>query len=97
MAEAGAFPGIQSAETEAVAYIHLAASPRNHELAVGFDYKTVTIAGELTELLKRFSKRQTGYISRRAMEKVRFDGDYDHLARFGEWDTSHPSVVVMLE
>ena len=36
-------------------------------------------------LVRRFLRADHGFVSRRSMEKVGFDGDYDHLARFGEW------------
>ncbi|MBT9385727.1 double-strand break repair protein AddB [Pseudooceanicola sp. CBS1P-1] len=41
---------------------------------------------EFTQLMERWLDPEQGYLSRRAMREVRFNGDFDHLARFGEWD-----------
>ena len=60
------------------------------------DFRIVTILGEFVRLLTSFDNPAQGYPSRRATEKERFEGDYDHLARFGEWDASMPSVVERL-
>jgi hypothetical protein len=35
-----------------------------------------------------------GYTSRRAVFNERFPGDYDHLARFGEWEMTDRAVPV---
>ncbi len=50
-------------------------------------------ATELDEMRQRFFKliqayqnEEKGYISRRAVSDLGFEGDYDHLARYGEWD-----------
>ncbi len=46
-----------------------------------------TVAG-LRELIGTYDRRETGYTSRRAPQFLSWDGDYDHLARFGEWEDS---------
>ncbi|MCV2875909.1 double-strand break repair protein AddB [Rhodobacteraceae bacterium XHP0102] len=38
------------------------------------------------KLIREYQNEQKGYISRRAVSDLNFEGDYDHLARFGEWD-----------
>ena len=38
------------------------------------------------ELIKKYLKPSQGFTSRRYMSRMRYDGDYDHLARYGEWD-----------
>ena len=43
---------------------------------------------ELISLLKSYQDSGNGYTSRRAVAQSRFVGDYDHLARFGEWNES---------
>ena len=35
-----------------------------------------------------YDRAETPYISRGRVEKQSFEGDYDHLARRGEWDGS---------
>ena len=91
MAEEGAFENLPPAKVAQVVHLHLGRNPKDSEIALEGDYETVTISGELAELLARFNDEGTGYISRRAMEKMRYEGDYDHLARFGEWDASKPT------
>jgi hypothetical protein len=78
-----------------VAYIGLGATPAFKPLTLrDFSAKEVqdpdeTIAG-LRRLLAAYARRDRGYTSRRAMQKVIHGSDYDHLARFGEWDDSAP-------
>lgn len=42
--------------------------------------------GEFQKLIASYMSPEQGYTSRRAVEQTRFPGDYDHLARVGEWD-----------
>jgi double-strand break repair protein AddB len=88
MAEAGAFDKLTAAPVELVSYIHLGRSSEDFTPKLEDGLETETVSRELAQLLARYADERTGYISRRAMEKVRYDGDYDHLARFGEWDAS---------
>ena len=88
MAERGAFEGVPEAPVRSVAHISVGRSPKRKAIRLEGSFDTGTVHAELIELLERFQNPGTGYISRRAMEKMRFQGDYDHLARFGEWDAS---------
>ncbi len=88
MAERGAFEGVPEAPVRSVAHISIGRSPKRKAITLEGGFETGTVHAELTKLLERFQSPGTGYISRRAMEKMRFQGDYDHLARFGEWDAS---------
>jgi len=36
----------------------------------------------------------TGFPSRRAMQGLTYAGDYDHLARHGEWTDTDPAVPI---
>jgi hypothetical protein len=47
-----------------------------------------------TRLITHFGQDSTGYVSRRAMQEVNYAGDFDHLARHGEWDETMPASVV---
>jgi ATP-dependent helicase/nuclease subunit B len=40
----------------------------------------------LARLIAAYLQPDKGYPSRRAVQWTRFPGDYDHLARFGEWE-----------
>jgi len=45
-------------------------------------------------LIGSYGRRDTGYTARRAMFQDRIKGDYDHLARFGEWQMTDHAVAV---
>jgi len=45
-------------------------------------------------LITHFGQQSTGYTSRRAMQEVKYAGDFDHLARHGEWDETMQATVV---
>jgi double-strand break repair protein AddB len=96
MAEMGAFTNIPPAEVTRVVHVGLGRTPKRNDIELietdKGDYRTVTIAAELRDLLRQYDSGTRGYVSRRAMEKMRFEGDYDHLARFGEWDETQTAV-----
>ncbi|SNX70845.1 double-strand break repair protein AddB [Cereibacter ovatus] len=87
MAERGAFAGLPLAEVARISYIGLGSSPKVEALDTD-----AALLGQVWEglcaLIGRYQLRDQGYPSRRAMFGERFPGDYDHLARFGEWDMS---------
>jgi len=83
MAEAGAFTG----KPETVAgHGYLALGKQSD----GSDYITADDLRGMYEsfltLIRAYQSPDKGYISRRAVFDQNFDGDYDHLARYGEWD-----------
>ena len=52
--------------------------------------ETAKVLGELRELLAHYLEPDQHYLSRRAVKTERFTGDYDHLARHGEWEDTDP-------
>lgn len=96
MAEAGAFDGVPASPVAQVAYIGLGSTPKVETLALvqsdSDDFRTGTVVADLRRLLTAYGTRSRGYTARRAMMRMRFEGDYDHLARFGEWDDSDPAI-----
>jgi len=88
MAEEGGFDDLPAACVDRVVHLHLGRRPKDGQIDLEDGFETVTVSREMAELLTKYAASDTGYISRRAMEKVRYEGDYDHLARFGEWDAS---------
>ena len=46
------------------------------------------VLSELKELISAYLEPDQGFTSRRMLHKDTDIGDYDHLARFGEWDRS---------
>ena len=93
MAEQGGFEGLEPGQVAKVAYLDIGRTPETAEIPIVDDYETVTVSRELAALLASYNCESTGYASRRAMEKERFEGYYDHLARFGEWDASKSAKV----
>ena len=47
---------------------------------------------DLHRLIGRYLLPQQGYAARRAVFTAKFPGDYDHLARFGEWEMTDAPV-----
>ncbi|MDJ1015950.1 MAG: double-strand break repair protein AddB [Paracoccaceae bacterium] len=100
MAERGSFEGIRGAHVSRVGYIGLDRALISYDIPTEKsdegDFRTGAISGELAALIRAYHQETQPFPSRRAMEKVRWEGDYDHLARFGEWDDSQDAVVVRL-
>jgi ATP-dependent helicase/nuclease subunit B len=89
MAERAGFPDLGPREVAKVSYVGLgsapkvvAASPSAAELAEVWE--------GLHSLIRSYQNAEQGYAARRAPKNVGFSGDYDHLARFGEWDQTAP-------
>jgi len=87
LAERGAIEGLDAAQVALVAYIGFGGAgkfdPITPESGSG-----EAMLEELVALLGAYRAREKGYTSRRAVDSQGFGGDYDHLARLGEWDES---------
>ncbi len=44
------------------------------------------VLDELAQLIRAYLSIEQGFTSQRTIQSERERGDYDHLARFGEWD-----------
>lgn len=95
MAERGGFAGLGKAEVAMFTYIGLGAGEKAE--------KTEVAPGMLEEqwerfvqLIENYQDRDTGYRSRRAVHQTMDTGDYDHLARYGEWAMTEPSVWTLV-
>lgn len=90
MAERGAFAQIGPMEVAQITYVGLGTSPKLVSTEI-----TPELSGQTWEnlhrLIGRYLQRATGYTARRAMFETNFPGDYDHLARFGEWEMTDPA------
>lgn len=89
MVERGGFEGLGPREVASFSYIGLGSG----EKAVETLRAAVDLDAEwqrFTRLITRYAQRATGYTARRAIFTERIEGDYDHLARYGEWQmTDH--------
>jgi double-strand break repair protein AddB len=95
MAERGAFRELGPREVARITYVGLNAAAKVETTEI-----TPALTGEVWEglirLVARYMTHSQGYVARRAVFDLRTPGDYDHLARFGEWemkDTPHPENV----
>lgn len=92
MAERDGFPGLEASEVARITYVGLGSTPKVEETEI-----TPALTAEVWEglhaLIGHYTHEAAGYTARRAVQKERFEGDYDHLSRFGEWDTTaHPAA-----
>ncbi|MBS9717676.1 double-strand break repair protein AddB [Pseudohalocynthiibacter aestuariivivens] len=95
MVERGGFSEIGSAHVAGATYIGLGSSPKEVHAPLD-DPGLDQVWQEFDALIRAYSGPKQGYTSRRAMAKMRFGGDFDHLARFGEWDeTQEPAPKEM--
>ena len=89
MAERDAFAGLEGSEVARITYVGLGSKPKVEETEI-----TPQITDEAWEgliaLVSHYARPGAGYTARRAVLKERFEGDYDHLSRHGEWDTTSP-------
>ena len=92
MARGGAFAE-RPLDVARLAYIGLGSTPELREQPVDEETFAQTLAG-LKTLVTHYRLRQVGFPSRRSVQDTRFDGDYDHLARLGEWDETQKAVVI---
>lgn len=87
MAEEGAFKDIGPAEVARAAFIGLGNSLKEVPAPL-CDEPPAKIWEELKQLIGAYFEFEQGYSSRRMVHRDDLAGDYDHLARFGEWDRS---------
>ncbi|TNF64888.1 MAG: double-strand break repair protein AddB, partial [Rhodobacteraceae bacterium] len=90
MAELGAFEGLPPSPVVQAAYIGLRAQ-KTVPAPLGTEPPD-KVWSELIDLLGEYLSPGLGFTSRRMVEKERFTGDYDQLARYGEWDDSTPAT-----
>jgi len=87
---AGGFEGIEALQAISGAYLGLTGSgdggkeQRVENLLV----EVREHIGRLEALLAAYDRAETAYVSRGRVERLDFEGDYDHLARRGEWEGS---------
>jgi ATP-dependent helicase/nuclease subunit B len=86
MATRGAFKALDGPrEVQGITYIGLGSSPKQ-DTSTPDEASLGQVWEELHHLIAEYMSPDRGYVSRRAMHGERFPGDYDHLARFGEWE-----------
>jgi double-strand break repair protein AddB len=89
MAERGGFAALGPREVARISYIGLGADAKVEATEITPEIMAEVWEG-LHRLVARYMTHDQGYVARRAVFEARFPGDYDHLARFGEWDMTDP-------
>ncbi|EBA17033.1 hypothetical protein RSK20926_08687 [Roseobacter sp. SK209-2-6] len=85
MAEEGAFKDLGPADVASAAFLGIGSSLK--EVAAPLSEEPpAKIWEELKKLIEAYFDPNQGYSSRRMVHRDDLAGDYDHLARFGEWD-----------
>ena len=87
MVEEGAFKKIGAAPVSRATFIGLGNSPEEIDAPLEQEPPQVVLEN-LRKLIAAYLDPTQGFTSRRMMEKEIFAGEFDHLARFGEWDGS---------
>lgn len=89
MAERGAFGPLGARKVAKAAFIGLGAKPQVIPAPLG-EIPASQVWEELQLLLRAWMDPSRGFSARMAVEKEDWEGDHDHLARYGEWDHSTP-------
>ncbi|WP_193747970.1 double-strand break repair protein AddB [Leisingera sp. ANG-S5] len=87
MAEEGAFDDLGPAEVARALFIGLGSSMKEVRAPLK-DEPPAKVWDELRTLIGAYFEPEQGYSSRRMVYRDDIAGDYDHLARYGEWDRS---------
>lgn len=87
MLENGGFSGLNTGRVFEVAYLGLDGSTKQTRLPL-LPGDTMKVEERFRELIQNYDDPQQGYTSRRIVQSVSFTGDFDHLARVGEWAES---------
>jgi RecB family exonuclease len=84
IAESGGFGTLGRVRVSRITHVGLGASPVARSQTVDRAMLDEVDTG-LRRLIAAYGRRAQGYTARRAVAEQRFAGDYDLLARFGEW------------
>ncbi len=87
IAERGGFADLGAAHVIGAGFIGVGSKPTEVPAPLA-DLPPGLIWAELRDLVTRWQDPNRGYSSRMAVKRNGFSGDFDHLARFGEWDLS---------
>ncbi len=95
MAERGGFQDLGPSEVAMISYIGLGSGEKAVETPISSELLE-DVWNRFISLIAQYQAREAGYTSRRAVFQDRFEGDYDHLARYGEWQMSDRATPVVV-
>lgn len=91
MAERAGFEGIAPRHVVRAAFIGLGSNTKEVEAPLE-ELSADEVWARFSTLIRRYLRQTQPFTSRRAMFRTDSEGDYDHLARLGEWDVSQNAV-----
>lgn len=90
MARRGGFPDLGPVDVAGIRYIQLGGEGRSFDRAYSPELEAENWEG-FVRLLAAYMTGAVGFTSMRAPQMLSFAGDYDHLARYGEWALTDPA------
>jgi double-strand break repair protein AddB len=87
MAERGGFHDITPSEVVSAIYLGLGNSPKDVAAPL-VESPPAQVWAEFEQLITKYQDPDQGFTARRALRKDTDVGDYDQLARFGEWEVT---------
>lgn len=84
MARRGGFDALGPVDVAGIRYIQLGGEGRTHEREYSPEMEARSWDG-FVRLVGAYLSGDAGFTSMRSPEKTSYTGDYDHLARYGEW------------
>ena len=81
----GGIEKLKSTNIKEAFYIDLSSNPKEYKNSLS-SQNLDGIFADFKSLILEYNNSNRGYLARRAVFETRWDGDYDHLSRFGEWD-----------
>ncbi len=91
IAEEGGFPEVAPAIVAEAVFLRVGGPGANVPAPLAEEPGAKVLA-ELRELIVAYQSESQGFTARRMLEKDTDTGQFDHLARFGEWDRSDDPV-----
>lgn len=91
MAQRGGFGPALPTDVARITYLGLGSTPKIVQTEITDDL-TGEIWEKLHKLIGKYQMREQGYTARRALFETKIVGDYDHLARHGEWQQTDKPV-----
>lgn len=91
LASSGGFKSLGPKNVSQITYVGLSGEGKEAAHPITEDVLAETHRG-LLQLLSHYQDAAQGYVSRRAVFSESFPGDFDHLARFGEWEMTDAPV-----
>lgn len=90
MVERGGFEAVGPARVAGAEYLQLSSEVKT--VPANLDAEADEFWDRFTRLMQRWASEDLGYTARRSNMKTTDAGEYDHLARYGEWDETQPPI-----